>query len=286
MIVSIDHEMMLAPINHTIEKAYLALAFVSFVALLGAWFAGEQLIIRPIRLMTNMAHRFGQGDLSARATAQQVPFEFKPLAVAFNTMAAQLAERERDLMATNDRLTVMASIDMVSGLANRRGLQSRLEFEWLKAEQAEKSLALMMIDVDHFKQFNDNYGHPEGDACLGHIGAALSLIANQTNGFAARYGGEEFCLMLPNADRDRTMETAEMVRQAIEQLAVPHALSAYACVTVSVGAAMVMPNACQRPEDLLEAADAALYAAKHRGRNMVVEHGLMDLTVSQISVAS
>ncbi|MDR3486782.1 MAG: diguanylate cyclase [Bradyrhizobium sp.] len=286
MVVSIDHETMLAPINHDIEKAYVQLALVSLLALLGAWFVGEQFIIRPIRLMTNMANRFGQGDLSARATGNQIPPEFKPLALAFNVMAAQLAERERDLIATNDRLTVMASIDLVSGLANRRGFQSRLEFEWLKMQQIEGSLALMMIDVDYFKLFNDSYGHPEGDACLGRVGEALAAIANETMGFAARYGGEEFCLLLPGANRARAIAVGEMVREAVERLAIPHAMSEFGYVTVSVGVSLITPGGDQRPTELLEAADAALYAAKHRGRNTVVEHGLVGSYDSAIAMAS
>src|SRR6202007_315804 len=148
--------------------------FVSLIVLIGAWFVAEQFIIRPIRLMTSTAHRFGQGDLSARASGSGLPAEFRPLAAAFNFMATQLAERERNLIANNDRLTVMASIDVVSGLANRRGFQSRLEFERLTLLHLEGSLALMMIDVDPFKLFNDSYGHPEGDACLSRVGQVLS----------------------------------------------------------------------------------------------------------------
>src|SRR6202043_492739 len=137
--------------------------------------------------------------------------EFVPLARAFNAMAAQLTERERELIATNDRLTVIASIDMLSGLANRRGFQSRLDFEWLKAQQDGREMALLMIDVDHFKLFNDTYGHPEGDACLARLGEALAGIAAETIGFAGRYGGEEFCLLLPNTEAKRAVEIGETV---------------------------------------------------------------------------
>jgi len=274
LVVSIDHDAMLAPINRDIQKAYVQLAFVSLLALLGAWLVGEQFIIRPIRMMTGMANRFGQGDLTARATADSLPSEFKPLATAFNGMAAQLAERERDLIASNDRLTVMASVDLVSGLANRRGFQSRLEFEWLKMQQTEGKLALMMIDVDHFKLFNDSYGHPEGDACLGRVGETLARIANDAEGFAARYGGEEFCLLLPATDASRAIEIGERVRRAVAGLSLPHIMSEHGHVTVSVGVGAVAPNLEQCPTELIEAADAALYAAKHQGRNRVVAHGL------------
>ncbi|MGP8119356.1 MAG: diguanylate cyclase domain-containing protein [Xanthobacteraceae bacterium] len=285
VVVSIDHDVMLAPINHALEKAYLQLACVSLLALIGAWFVAEQFIIRPIRLMTTMANRFGQGDLTARASGSGLPSEFRPLAVAFNFMAAQLAERERDLIANNDRLTVMASVDLVSGLANRRGFQSRLEFEWIKLHHLGSSLALMMIDVDHFKLFNDSYGHPEGDACLGRVGQALAAIAAQTQGFAARYGGEEFCLMLPGVDRARAVEVGEMVRNAVERLGIAHAMTRTGCVTVSVGVALMAPRADQSAADLIEAADAALYAAKHRGRNLVVEHDRIEVAAPALSPA-
>ena len=158
--------------------------------LLGALVAAEKLIIQPIEMMAATATRFGQGEWSVRARAPRLPAEFVPLARAFNAMAAQLGKRERELVATNDRLTVMASIDMLSGLANRRGFQSRLDFEWMKAQQNGSELSLLMIDVDHFKLFNDTYGHPEGDACLSRLGETLSGIAAETMGFAGRYGGD------------------------------------------------------------------------------------------------
>jgi diguanylate cyclase (GGDEF)-like protein len=190
------------------------------------------------------------------------------------------------LLATNDRLTVMASIDMLSGLANRRGFQSRLDFEWMKALQDDGEVSLLMIDVDHFKLYNDTYGHPEGDACLTKLGGTLSNIAAETMGFAGRYGGEEFCLLLPNTEAVRALEIGEMVRAAVQDLAMPHATSSHQTVTVSVGVAATRPDTTQRPGDLIEAADAALYAAKHRGRNAVIEHGFMRVTDRGMALAS
>jgi diguanylate cyclase (GGDEF)-like protein len=278
LVVSIDEARVAASTNREIRTAYLQLGFVCLFVLLGALIAAEKLIIRPIEMMAAMAKRFGQGDWSARAARGRLPSEFIPLARAFNAMAAQLAERERELVATNDRLTVIASIDMLSGLANRRGFQSRLDFEWMKAQQYDAALSLLMIDVDHFKLFNDTYGHPEGDVCLSRLGETLAGISAETMGFAGRYGGEEFCLLLPNTDAVRALEIGETVRAAVQALAMPHATSLYQTVTVSVGVACTKPNAVQRPGDLIEAADAALYAAKHRGRNAVVEHGFVRVT--------
>src|ERR1700761_364319 len=288
LIISIDEGKVTAAINRDIRTAYLQLGFVCLFVLLGALVAAEKLIINPIDMMAAAAKRFGQGDRTARVVHNHLPSEFVPLARAFNAMAAQLGERERELIATNDRLTVMASIDMLSGLANRRGFQSRLDFEWMKAQQYDAELSLLMIDVDHFKLFNDTYGHPEGDACLTKLGKTLAGLAADTMGFAGRYGGEEFCLLLPNTDSNRALEVGEQVRSAIESLAMPHCTSSHQIVTVSVGVACTRPNDSQGPGDLIEAADAALYAAKHRGRNTVVEHGFVRITdmVGGVAMAS
>jgi diguanylate cyclase (GGDEF)-like protein len=274
LIVSVDEAEVAVDINREIRTAYLQLGLVCLFVLLGALFAAEKLIIEPINMMVAIAQRFGRGEWSVRAAHRQLPAEFAPLACAFNAMAAQLAERERELIASNDRLTVMASIDMLSGLANRRGFQSRLDFEWMKAKQNNSELSLLMIDVDHFKLFNDTYGHPEGDACLSRLGETLAGIAAGTMGFAGRYGGEEFCLLLPNTDTARALEIGEMARAAVQELAMPHVTSNHQTVTVSVGVACTKPNDSQHPGDLIEAADTSLYAAKGRGRNAVAEHGL------------
>ena len=285
IIASIDHSVMLGDVKREIRTAYIQLGLVVLFALLGAWLAGEMLIVRPVRMMTEMANRFGRGELSARATSRTLPREFVPLAKAFDAMASQLSEREREMVAANDRLKVIASLDMVSGLANRRGFQSRLEFEWMKALQSGSQLSLLMIDVDHFKLFNDTYGHPEGDACLSRLGEVLANAAAIHSGFAARYGGEEFCLLLPDSDPGVALQIGELVRAWVEALAIPHVAGIGKTVTVSVGVATVTPGDPQPQTDLIDAADAALYAAKRRGRNAVVAHGLSDSGIAPISLA-
>jgi diguanylate cyclase (GGDEF)-like protein len=285
LIVSIDEARVSAVANHEIRTAYLQLAFVCLFVLLGALVVAERLIIKPIQMMETMAQRFGRGDWSARVARNTLPAEFVPLARAFYGMAAQLRGRERELRASNEQLTVLASIDMLSGLANRRGFQSRLDFEWLKAQQSGDHLTLLMIDVDHFKLFNDTYGHPEGDACLARVGEALSSLADRCSGFAGRYGGEEFCLLLPGTEVARGIQIGEIVRAAIWNLAVSHATSAHQRVTVSVGVASTMPATLETANDLIEAADASLYAAKRRGRNTVVEHGFVRAYGTAVSLA-
>jgi diguanylate cyclase (GGDEF)-like protein len=286
LVLSVDEAQVTADINREIRTAYMQLALVCLFVLLGALIAAERLIVRPIGVLTAMAKQFGQGDWSPRADRAKLPAEFVPLARAFYAMAAQLSARERELVDTNNRLTVIASMDLLSGLANRRGLQSRLDFEWLKSQQLGSSVALLMIDVDHFKLYNDSYGHPEGDACLSRIGETLAEIANQTGGFAARYGGEEFCLLFPEVSAIAALRAGEMVRAAVESLYLPHRTSPFQYVTVSVGVACAAPNEALHPRDLIEAADAALYAAKHRGRNSVVEHGFIRVTDGTMAMAS
>ena len=285
LIVSIDEAMVTAGINRDIRIAYIELAFVCLVVLLGALLVVEGLIMRPIQILTRTVQQLGRGDRDVRAARHELPTEFVPLARAFNTMAVQLAGRERDLLASNNRLSVIASIDTVSGLANRRGFQNRLDFEWHKADQTGTELALLMVDVDHFKLFNDNYGHLEGDACLARLGETLAAISAETAGFAARYGGEEFCVLLPDTDIARALATGEMIRDAVRDLAIPHRGSDTQSVTLSVGVAVTRPNATMRPDDLIEAADAALYAAKAAGRDCVIQHGRHEPPSERISLA-
>jgi diguanylate cyclase (GGDEF)-like protein len=256
-----------AAIDREIRIAYIQLAFVCLLVLLGALVGAEKLIIGPIEVMTGMARRFGEGDWSARVARRRLPSEFIPLARAFNAMAAQLSQRERELVATNDRLTVMASIDMLSGLANRRGLQSRLDFEWLKAQQYNSELALLMIDVDHFKAVNDEYGHAVGDRALR---AVADILRANTRVFdsVARYGGEEFVVVMPGVGLNDATVAAERLRAAIETTGFAWDARARYRLTVSVGVASKgeVPGT---PEALLHAADLALYAAKRGGRNRV-----------------
>lgn len=287
LIVSIDEAVVTAGINSDIRLAYFQLAFVCLLVLLGALLVVEGLIMRPIRMLTQTVQQLGRGDRDVRAARHELPTEFVPLARAFNTMATQLTGRERDLLASNNRLSVIASVDTVSGLANRRGFQSRLDFEWHKADQTGAELALLMVDVDHFKLYNDNYGHLEGDACLARLGEALAGISTLTAGFAARYGGEEFCVLLPDATADRAREVGEMIRDAVRELAIPHRASVTQNVTLSVGVAVTRPNAAMQIADLIEAADAALYAAKAAGRNCVIQHGDHDIAPpARVSLAS
>jgi diguanylate cyclase (GGDEF)-like protein len=269
LLVGLDEAEVLRRIDREIGIAYLQLALFGILTLLAAWFGGEQLIVEPIRALARTAGRIGRGDLEARPNRDKLAPEFTPLATALTDMAIKLGERERELRTANRHLEALASIDSLSGLANRRSFDARLEAEWQRAANLKRPIALMMIDVDHFKLFNDNYGHLEGDQCLRVIGETLAAAANHKADFAARYGGEEFVLLLPDTDLAAALGLAERLRTAVSTLAIGHGFAPSGHVTVSIGVAVLTPGTGDDPQALIEAADAGLYAAKRNGRNRV-----------------
>ncbi len=270
--VGLDDVTVHSGIDSKIDYTYLQLGMFCVFVLLLAWFGGEQLVVRPIRSLVRTAARFGRGDLHVRAAQEPWVAEFAPLAAALDDMAAKLAAREEELHIANEHLEELASLDGLSGLANRRGFDRQIEGEWKRATEKCQPLALMMVDIDHFKLFNDRYGHVAGDTCLRAVGETLSLVTLDEAVLVARYGGEEFALLMPGLDIERAAEIAEEARKAVEDLSINHSKSSCGLVTVSIGVESVIPDKFQTTADLIEAADSALYAAKRRGRNNVVAH--------------
>jgi diguanylate cyclase (GGDEF)-like protein len=273
--VGLDEAVVHSGIDREITIAYLQLALFGTLVLLAAWFGGEQLIMRPIRSLARTAARFGRGDLRVRASDAPWLAEFEPLAAALDDMARKLAGREEELQIANQHLEELASLDGLTGLANRRGFDRQLDDEWKRAADRQQPLALMMIDIDHFKLFNDRYGHVRGDACLRAVGETLSLVTLEDAILVARYGGEEFALLLPGRDIARATELADEARRAIEDLLITHAESSRGHVTISIGVESLVPRKNQPAFDLVEAADRALYAAKRSGRNAVASNDVM-----------
>jgi diguanylate cyclase (GGDEF)-like protein len=278
--VSVDEAVVHSGIDREISIAYVQLGVFGVLVLLAAWFGGERLILRPIRSLVRTATRFGRGDLRARAADEPWMAEFEPLAAAFDDMARKLAAREEELRIANQHLEELASLDGLTGLANRRGFDRELDRAWRQAEELQEPLALMMIDIDHFKLFNDRYGHVQGDACLRAVGETLSLVALNEALMVARYGGEEFALLLPRLDLERAVVLAEEARRSIEDLAMTHADAPCGMVTISIGVESCVPQGGQTAACLIEAADRALYDAKRRGRNAVVAHASLLLSAA------
>ena len=278
--VGLDESIVHSGIDREISIAYLQLALFGILVLLAAWFGGEQLIVRPIRSLVRTATRFGRGDLEVRATDKPWMAEFEPLAKALDDMARKLAAREEELQIANQHLEELASLDGLTGLANRRGFDRQLERLWQQAGEQQQPLALMMIDIDHFKLFNDRYGHVAGDTCLRAVGETLSLVTLEEAVVVARYGGEEFALLLPGLHIERTITLAEEARRSIVDMLIAHSESPCGHVTISIGVASLVPEAGQAPAKLVEAADAALYEAKRRGRDTVVARECVTLELA------
>lgn len=185
----------------------------------------------------------------------------------FVVVSRDVTERRR----LEAELARLASLDGLTGLANRRSFDAALAREWKRCAQARLPLSVVLLDVDHFKSFNDHYGHQAGDECLRRVAAVVREAVRSNTDLAARYGGEEFVILLPEADEEGVEAVAERLRQEIEALAIPHGASAAAgpFVTASLGAATAWPAEGGDPAALLREADKALYEAKRAGRNRV-----------------
>lgn len=268
------------------EDAYRALMSIRNVALVfAAWLllgAGmiayllSMTIVGPLTRLTEGAAKVAGGDLSVEIAADP-PREISRLAAMFNTMVVNLRVAQQELTAANfslnernKELEVLSATDALTGLHNRRYMMDTLNAETARHQRYGRQFSIMMVDVDHFKHYNDTYGHPAGDALLKKVGGIVRSSL-RINDFAARYGGEEFLILLPDQDQKGALLVAERIRKRIaaETADRPNQRPA---ITVSVGVA-TFPESAQKVEPLLAKADAALYRAKKNGRNCVVTIG-------------
>lgn len=182
----------------------------------------------------------------------------------------RLTNLAQQLETANAELKRISSLDGLTGIANRRHFDETLDKEWRRALRAGKQIALGMIDVDHFKLFNDNYGHQAGDRCLQMVAKLLDSSVSRSGDMAARYGGEEFALVMPSTSLADAKMVLEKVRAGVETKAVHHkASSAGSVVTISIGVASLFPSDGVDPAGIIKLADEALYKAKNNGRNRV-----------------
>ncbi len=187
-----------------------------------------------------------------------------------DSLEQRVAERTAQLEEANRKLATLSITDGLTGLANRRHFDEVLRAECARVARLGQPLAVVMLDVDHFKTFNDRYGHQAGDACLARVAHALAAGTRRAGDLTARYGGEEFSIVLPNTGADEARDIGEALRAAIEALHIDHAGAAPGQVTISVGIAVQPGRAAGDPDTLMRLADAALYRAKAAGRNCVV----------------
>ncbi|GAC1655756.1 MAG: hypothetical protein NVS9B12_07020 [Vulcanimicrobiaceae bacterium] len=174
------------------------------------------------------------------------------------------------LESENIQLEKYASVDALTGVANRRTFDERLQFEWNLGQRRRHNLSMILLDIDFFKAFNDAYGHIAGDACLKQVAQAAGRCVTRPSDVFARYGGEEFAIILPETNVTGAIATAERIRAAIDSLGIPHQGSEIGRVTASLGIATCVPGEAASKETLINAADKALYFAKSGGRNRVI----------------
>ena len=232
----------------------------------------------PIIMVTGMEETRG---LQPAFDAGAVDYIKKPIdttELAVRVRSALLLKRETDarkaalkqLEEANKKLHILSSLDGLTGIANRRAFDEFLAGEWRRSAREKKPLSLLLADIDFFKHYNDGYGHQAGDGCLKRIARVLSDGVSRPGDLVARYGGEEFAVVLGDTSLDFAAKIADELKSAVARMKIRHAYSNIAdFITVSIGAAAVMPVPELSFDKLIEAADKALYRAKEKGRNRV-----------------
>jgi diguanylate cyclase (GGDEF)-like protein/PAS domain S-box-containing protein len=196
--------------------------------------------------------------------------------IGYLNLVRDISERKRTeehLQSAYRAMETLVVVDALTGIANRRRFDEALTTEWRRALREGNKLSLLLMDADHFKRYNDTYGHVRGDSCLKQIAEATLDVVLRPGDLVARYGGEEFAVVLPGTDEIGAKAVAEDICQAIRNRRLPHEGNAPGIVTVSIGCATIIPQRGKTPQDVIESADQALYRAKGRGRNRVVVAG-------------
>jgi diguanylate cyclase (GGDEF)-like protein len=187
------------------------------------------------------------------------------------TAVARLSHLNQELHSATGSLLRVARTDGLTGLANRRCFDEALEREWRRCRRDEQPLSLILLDIDHFKAFNDHRGHPEGDRCLQQVAQCFARLARRASDLVARFGGDEFAILMAGQPAEPGRWLAERLRAGVESLALPHpdAPAPPSVLTVSAGVATGVPRDDSSSATLVAAADRNLYAAKQAGRNRV-----------------
>ncbi len=190
--------------------------------------------------------------------------------IGFMFDISERKKTEDKLINLQKELEALSFKDGLTGIANRRMFDFRLDTEWASARRSNQPLSLIVLDIDFFKQYNDRYGHVHGDKCLISIGQTLNLAAARPKDIAARLGGEEFVLLLPETDENAALKVAKRCQRLIEKLKIPHEASSISqSLTASIGVGTIIPTTEMEPENFIQAVDKLLYAAKQKGRNRI-----------------
>lgn len=219
----------------------------------------------PVMFITALSEALDEVRAFSIGAVDFVSKPFQPIVVKARV------NTQMNLKKKSDMLEALAAIDGLTHIYNRRKFDETLDLEWRRRTRNQNPLSLIMIDIDHFKLFNDNYGHAGGDECLKKVAEALKNALQRPGDFIGRYGGEEFAVIIADSDADGAWHMAETLRQAVVDLNIPHGYSPTGPhVTVSLGVATSrFPESGGSVEELIYAADKMLFASKKNGRNQV-----------------
>jgi diguanylate cyclase (GGDEF)-like protein len=255
--------------SHFVQTGYyISLGLMVFILtqalLISLRFSKAYFTIESQRTKLERTNAAYQSEIEIRKSAEREVLKHK------EHLEELVEARTEELQIANERLEELSRVDGLTGIANRRHLDEELAREWRRMLRQEKHLSVIMCDIDHFKLYNDTYGHQQGDACLTQVAKAIKSSINRPADLVSRYGGEEFCIVLPETTQEGAAILAEIVRENVKYLKLEHSSSPVSkLVSLSLGVASMIPDRNSQPSVLLEAADRALYQAKGNGRDRV-----------------
>lgn len=253
------HNRMVALLS-VITFVIIVLGFLIFIPI-------SQKLIQPFKYLLDGISRMKDGEYTIQLNPEKFkksPIELRQMMNVFNEMAISIDEKKRLLKR-------LSNTDGLTGVANRRLFELKLTEQWEICNVKHKPISLLFIDIDYFKQYNDRFGHLEGDACLKKVARAIDHLITDPNQLVARYGGEEFVIVLPNTNSNGAYDVAKQVQNEVEKLRIQHSEnSGEQYVTVSIGVATMNPTDANNKEDLIQLADQAVYEAKSQGRNRII----------------
>lgn len=222
-------------------------------------------VIKPVNAKVLVAR------IKNQLRMRQIELELKMGMIALQKEISRRETVEQELRARERELERYVWIDGLTGVCNRRKFDEYLDFQYRQKIRAKEPISLVMCDIDFFKQYNDTYGHQQGDHCLIDVAEILSGACRRSDDLACRYGGEEFCLILPNTPTEGALAIAETIQKALAQKAIPHEKSSIGdYLTMSIGVSTIIPHKDGEMAELLRVADENLYKAKSSGRNQIV----------------
>ena len=271
IVVSIPKASFSAKANRALIQTAGGILAATVLLILLAWFGAKALVLNRIERLLAVTRQVHEGNLTARAGFAPGREELSRLGAALDEMIQTLQDRDERLNTALRQLAEQATTDPLTGLQNRRSIQKQLDQELVRARRAQRSLAVIMLDIDYFKRFNDSWGHQAGDEVLKCV-AEVVRTSIRSSDIAGRYGGEELIAILPEATAQAALARAEAIRRGIETQHLEHAGNSLGSVAASFGVA-VFPDHASDSTSLIRAADNALYEAKNSGRNRVVISG-------------